>query len=199
MLCYHGTSADNLDSILREGLRCDADKLWSCSMSEIYFWGQRFIDEEGLEDSCNPESYQLHQAMESSIFSLALAKDCRPIIVVFEIDDHEEGEDLSCEHMEGASTVQRDIRPEEIHKILVGPDLSLYRGLFIGTMLARNEMNEGVAVQVMHQLSDMEIRIGQQMRSLEIWPFEDIDPEDFDVVVTKSKTETRTHRELVPA
>lgn len=168
-------------------------------MSEIYFWGQRFIDEEGLEDSCNPEGYQLRQAMESSVFSLALAKDCRPIIVIFEIDDHEEGEDLSCEHMEAASTISRNIPPEEIVKILVGPDLGLYRGLFIGTMLARNEINEGHNAQVMHELSDMEIRIGEQMRSIEIWPFEDIDPEDFDVVVTKSKTETRTHRELVPA
>lgn len=37
-ILYHGTSADNLKSILKDGFKTNCDKIWTPSENGIYFW-----------------------------------------------------------------------------------------------------------------------------------------------------------------
>jgi hypothetical protein len=183
MLGYHGTSADNLESIKREGLKAESDTVWTCSQYGTYFWGDNYVECEGLDD-VDPESYLLEQALDSSIFPLSYAKDCRPIIVVFEVPDNEVETDESCEHMEHANFIPRDISVNEIKKILVGPDLGLLRAYFINIVLQRNEINTETGVMVDRPFSQLEKGIARQFNDFYFCLQEHVYPEDFDVVET---------------
>ena len=46
MLCYHGTSADNLQSIKKHGLSCYKEKIWTASQDAVYCWTLDFIKTE---------------------------------------------------------------------------------------------------------------------------------------------------------
>lgn len=158
MLCFHGTTADNLPSILANGLKCDTDKVWNCSRDKIYFWGKNFIDR-GCDGEFDRERL-ISQAFDSASCGLAAAKDCRAVIIIFELDESEHEDDNSCDNMQEANCVGRDIKPEEIKEILISNDLSLIRGYFIYCMMNRDLYNL--------EFSRLEEKIGRAFGNMEL-------------------------------
>lgn len=145
MLCFHGTSADNLESILQNGLQPNADKVWNCSLDEIYCWPVSSFEDE----------YEaMEMAKSSATIALATSKDCRAVVIAFEIDESELDEDYSCENMDDARVVCRTIKPEEFTQVYVSDDLSLIKGVLIGYCLNRDYYDSSV-------FSEIEIAIGE--------------------------------------
>jgi hypothetical protein len=128
MLCVYGTSADNLPSILANGIRCDADKIWGWSVDGIRVWGKDSV-REGM----------IGQAFDSASCALAKAKDCRAVIVFFELDDEQEN-GSSRYGIQKVNCVGRDIKPDEIKEILISNDLSVIRGYFICLAMYRTQL-----------------------------------------------------------
>jgi hypothetical protein len=156
MLVYHGTSADNLKSIKRDGLVISTDKIWTASLEQVYFWTDRYLDMEypdWREDGIDPKEQLRKQATDSAMCAAAKSKDCRLIVVVCDIPEDEILVDNSCPNMEGASCIDRNILPNEIVDIWVSNDLSLLRGYFIALMMER-ELN---AIE----FSPLEMEIGK--------------------------------------
>lgn len=137
MIGYHGTSADNLESILKNGIVCCPDKRnWVCSENAVYFWGDNFRKHECFEMDEEQSDYLIRdQAVYSAFPSLARAKDCRICLIKIEVPDHEVETDYSCENMDHANCIYRDIKPEEIREISISNDLSLLRGYFIASLM----------------------------------------------------------------
>lgn len=145
MIGYHGTSADNLDSILKHGLLCTnpGPKVWQPSLDEVYFWGDNFVESECDPDD-DDESIEwrlMNEAMNSAVCTIANAKDCRIVIVKFEVPDDEVDTDNSCPSMEAANCIPRNVTMEEIQTIWLSNDLSLLRGYFIWMMMNRDMSN----------------------------------------------------------
>lgn len=166
---FHGTSADNLESILKDGLKCDTDKVWTCSCDEVYLWDIEAVAKEfDIED----EDYKIERArqmaIESAQIACASAKDCRCVVLKIELDDSEIMPDTSCENMKGSGAVciQRDITLNEIVGVEVSNDLSLIKGYFMTLIMDRDYSNL--------ELSKMEMKIAEAFKKAEIYP-EDID------------------------
>lgn len=135
---FHGTSADNLPRILREGIRVDCEKIWTPSRNEVYLWSPAELTragecEEGWQDDCARE-----RAYDSAQCALAKAKDCRAVVFEVEIDSDLTAEDDSCENMTGAVCCSVPIDPKQIKRIWISDDLSLLRGYFIHVMTNLN-------------------------------------------------------------
>lgn len=169
MLCYHGTSADNLNNIRKYGLKSDREKLWTVSHDAVYCWSKNLIKEECLDlvnDSNECHSRLFRAAYDSAFAALSKAKDCRAIIVIFEVDENELESDDSCgAMMQHANCIRRDIKPDEIKEIWVSNDLSLIRGYFIGLMLGRVLSNV--------EFSHFEHKIGEVFEQSEICFYDD--------------------------
>ena len=141
---YHGTSADNLDSILKHGLSTSEGKIWSCSEDAVYLWDPKECAEvNDLDADEDGENEALRMAYESGQIACAIAKDCRIVVVKVEVDSDEVHCDTSCENMEGsgAKCIYRDIKPSEILEIKVSNDFSLLKGYFIGIIANRDYNN----------------------------------------------------------
>lgn len=144
---YHGTSADNLQSILKNGITEGDSKLWNCSESAVYLWDSirlaKANDRDLEEDADCIEQEAFTMANESAQIACSRAKDCRLLVLKILIDDSEVQEDYSCENMEGSGAVvlYRDVLPSEIVEIKVSNDLSLLRGYFINLIIDRNYNN----------------------------------------------------------
>jgi len=169
---YHGTSADNLESILKNGLSINEDKLWTCSEDAVYLWDTLALAEANgrdLEDDADYiEDETFRAARESGEIACAIAKDCRVVVVKVEIDETELSEDNSCENMAGSGAVvlYRNIPLSEIIEIHVSNDLSLIKGYFINLLIGRDYCNV--------DFNKMEIRVAECFKKAEIYP-EDID------------------------
>lgn len=154
--CYHGTTADNLASILSHGLlACPGNRIWNCSDNAVYCWNPAALVEAGEcdEDYSNETAFRM--AFESAQCALGQAKDCRAVIIEFEIPSEELEVDQSCENMDTARCYFGDIPLSAIRKISVSNDLSLLRGYFLALMSDRNYSNI--------ELSDAEARIAKCM------------------------------------
>jgi hypothetical protein len=132
---FHGTSADNLESILKNGLVCDSEKIWSPSEEGVYFWSPDKLVEMGETEEDYKENYAFERAKESAQCALAKAKDCRAVVFEVELDDSEIENDTSCPNMEGAVVIYSNIPLNKIKSIKITNDLSLFKGYFIGLML----------------------------------------------------------------
>ena len=152
MLAMHGTTADNLENILKNGLLCDREKIWSVSTDAVFCWSKNYITANDFEEE---EIYDAlkEQALSSATVGLAKAKDCRAVIIVFNIDDSELEDDDSCPHMDDANCINRNINPSEFVEVLVSEDLSLARGAFIAGLLHRELIN--------FEFSSIEYKIGR--------------------------------------
>lgn len=137
---YHGTTADNLQEILKNGIKCDSNKIWTCSSDEIYLWGVNELAKfEGMEndDLEYKENMAFCRASESAQIACCKAKDCRLLVFKIELPIAEVTYDDSCPNMRrsGAMTICRDIHPEEIVAIKISNELSLIRGYFMGIVM----------------------------------------------------------------
>jgi len=142
-LYYHGTSADNLDGILRDGL-CPGQKNWQCSDSNhIYLWAADKIS--ALEGEADPEGLLFtmkERASSTASIALAYAKDCRRVILEVELDDADVNPDRSARDMDGAVSVEKNIPPEKITRAWVDPEsLAPIQGYFL---MCRHETFAGV-------------------------------------------------------
>lgn len=154
MKYFHGTSADNLASILQYGISCNEEKLWGVSGDEIYLWSPDKMHSEAEDRGISPEELAFQVAFESAQFACAKAKDCRAVILLVELREGTTYPDSSCDNMadRGAMCINRDILPEEIKEIHISNDLSLIRGYFLYmhssneySALEMNEFEERVA------------------------------------------------------
>lgn len=166
---YHGTSADNLKSILRDGLVCNNDKIWTVSEDGIYLWDAIKCGEANdIETNEEMQSEGFRMAFESAQIACAIAKDCRCIVLKIELNENDVETDYSSENMEGRGAVVtfKDIPLKAIKEIKISNDLNLLKGYFIA-MLMNNEFS-GV------EFNKLETRIGQAFKNAEIYP-EDIE------------------------
>lgn len=159
---YHGTSADNLESILKSGLLTNAgEKIWNVSEDKVYCYDSTKLAELEGSDPQDKEELAFSRAFENAQCGLGKSKDCRAIIVIAEIDENELEDDFSCPNMEHASCVSRDIKLSEIKEIRVSNDLSLLKGYFLSFMVDRVVSNL--------ELTHLEEKIARAMTTLEIY------------------------------
>ncbi len=167
---YHGTSADNLPSILKNGLSCSEIKLWSCSNDETYLWSvDKVMEAEDLEDEDEAQNYAFRFANESAQCACVYSNDCRLVVLKIELEEKEVYPDRSCENMEGRGCVciDRNILPSEIVEIKVSNDLSLLKGYFISLMLTNDYFN-------LDDLTPLQLKIAKALQGAELYP-EDVE------------------------
>lgn len=141
-LFYHGTSADNLPSILKNGILPDQDSNWQDSEPRtVYLWcPERYAAAESNEGADVEEKHRVAfiRAAESAEFGLARAKDCRRVVLTVALDPESISDDTSSENMHGAVAHYGAIPPHSIVGIHADKDsLDLFRGYFIGGVMAR--------------------------------------------------------------
>lgn len=131
---YHGTSADNLESILKNGLLCSSEKIWECSNDEIYAWNPEYFSKEECSEDGHEGAFR--NASESAQIACSFAKDCRIVVVKFSLEDKTE-EDYSCEgnKLPGAVCIQRDVALEEIDEIQISNNLSAFKPFFLSLII----------------------------------------------------------------
>lgn len=163
---YHGSTADHLADILKNGLRA-GKKNWKVSEDDsVYFWSPKALAEANREDyDSEPRHFHdnaFQRASDSAMFAVATAKDCRRIVVAVELEDVEVSADFSCDNMQGAvSTWNEDglVPASKIRAIWIdGNDLSILRGYFLGMRISR-ENDLGMEVEI----SEMEREVAQTM------------------------------------
>lgn len=161
-ILYHGTSADNLKSILKNGFSINCDKIWTPSENGIYFWSPDKLIEYKESDEDFADNDAIKRAFDSATCSLGKSKDCRAVIFEIEVSDEEYNdlcEDTSCPNMKGAIVSYSNINLKYIKKIYISDDLSLLRGYFISLMMER-ELNNLT-------FSDLELKIGKAFKNFE--------------------------------
>lgn len=169
---FHGTSADNLNSILKHGLSVSKEKIWTCSQDGIYLWDVLELAKANGRDLDEDASYIEYEAFrmarESGELACAKAKDCRVVVIKIELDDSELYDDESCENMagSGAKVIYRDIKPHEILEIQVSQDLAMLRGYFINLIIDRDYCNI--------YFERLERKIAECFKDAQIYP-DDID------------------------
>lgn len=149
MIVYHGTIADNLKSILKNGLLCSkGGRNWTVSGYALYFWSPRRLEERGEADEGEGEKRAKEYASQSAEFGLAKARNCRRIILELEIPDDDLLDDSSCPGMTGAVCTTRDVHPSEIRKIWIDKDdLSSFKLYFLA---ARSDRDIAVPLELSH-------------------------------------------------
>ena len=158
---FHGTSADNLKNILKNGFDPYQSKIWTVSENGIYFWSpDKLVEYKNCEED-NKIEYSIQMAYDSATCALAKSKDCRAVVFEVEIDDEEFCEDTSCPNMEGAVVIFDEVPASCIKKIWISEDLSLFRGQFIGSMMNRNLNNI--------EFSDVERKIGEMFKNSDFY------------------------------
>ena len=135
MKVYHGTSADNLQSILEHGFdgMFHGEQIWSCSAGMNYFWNPADLKRaEGLDSMEDAIQYAKQHAKESAEVSLGHAKDCRRVVFEVEIPRNELDRDTSCRNMEGSVMTPATVPPSAIKKIWIDEgSLEAMKGYFI--------------------------------------------------------------------
>lgn len=169
---YHGTSADNLKSILKHGIAINQQKIWNCSDNAVYLWDVEKlaeVDSNGDDTQQEKEQRAFQRASESAQIATIKSKQGACIVLKIELDEDEISRDDSHENMEGhgAVCIRRAVTPSEIKQIHVSNDLTLLKGYFIGMML-QNELFDP------SDLSPVERKIGEAMQKAEIYP-KDVD------------------------
>lgn len=169
---FHGTTADNLSSILKNGLSCNEEKLWNCSRDAVYLWcpiALALAEANGRdleEDADYIIDEAIYQAFESSMFSLGKSNDCRAIVIELELDEDEVFVDDSCENMQHARCTFRDISIEEIKSIRISNDFSLLKAYFLSLGI---DMDYSAI-----ELTDIERKVATVFKNTEHYLFEEL-------------------------
>lgn len=159
---FHGTSADNLKSILRHGLNPENQKkIWTVSFRGVYLWSPDALVESGDTEEEYKIDYAKEQAYSSAQMGLAMSKSGKCVVFEIELDDSLVEPDQSCENMGGAVVCLETITPKQIKAVYVSPDLSLMKGYFIALCMGR-DMFAG-------EFSRLERQIGEAFGKAEIY------------------------------
>lgn len=113
-------------------------------------------------------------ALDSATCALAASKNVKPVVVIVDIPEEWVEPDTSCDNMDYAEMCLTDVPYSYIKAILIGPDLGLFRGFFISSMLGR----EWSA----HEFSDIEIRVAEALKEVWIDPEDIVNPEDLEEI-----------------
>lgn len=159
---FHGTSADHLKSILRKGLRPDCGKVWNPSLNEVYLWSPDKLTESGDTEADYANDYAKQRAYENAQIALTLAKSGQCVVLEVELDDSLVEEDGSCENMTGAVACAVTIKPAQIKRVWISPDLSLLRGYFIAQAKRMTEFPS-------FRFSDLECKIADAISKAELY------------------------------
>jgi hypothetical protein len=158
---FHGTSFDNLKSILRDGLNPEhPEKVWTVSEYGVYMWSPDKLVEAEEADAKWKDETAKDRAYESAQMNLALAKSGKCIVLEIELDEELVSDDVSCERMTGAVVCTENISPKQIKSVWISPDLSLLKGYFIAIAMDR-DLFAG-------EFSTMERTIGNVFKQAEI-------------------------------
>lgn len=128
--CFHGTSADYLDAILRDGLGGEyrRDRIWTVSNPHhTYWWSTRWLAHYGEESLQAAYDRAFSQAVDNGALALLRAKDARLVVIEARIPCDWLEEDRSCDNMEGAVCTNRRIPPELFRSVKVSQDLSIMK------------------------------------------------------------------------
>jgi hypothetical protein len=160
---FHGTTADNLKAILRDGFSPDTDKIWTVSENGVYFWSPDKLAEMGecSEDEDDKRECGKRFAFDSATCGLAKAKDCRAVVFEVELDPEDLSEDTSCDNMEGAFVHYGHVSPDRIKAVWITEDMSLIRGYYIALMMERDMNNL--------EFSAVEKMVGKAFQKAEIY------------------------------
>lgn len=141
MKVYHGTSADNLASILANGFDgMHGEQVWTCSAGLNYFWNPADLKRScGLDTMEDAISEAKRQAKESAEAALAKAKDCRRVVFEVDIPRSELSKDTSCQNMDGAVMASGTVSPDRITAIWIDEEpLTMLQGYFIACGMDRD-------------------------------------------------------------
>jgi len=175
---FHGTSADNLQSILEKGFSPDEEKIWNVSENGVYAWSvEKLAEEEGIEDEDEQSKLELakSRAFDNATCALGASKDCRAVVFQIEYEEEEFQEDYSCDNMNGAFVCYGKISSQSIKAAWISEDFSLVKGWFIGSMMGRDMNNlefsevERVAGKFLYNSCEIsEYIFGSELTPLEI-------------------------------
>jgi len=159
---FHGTTADNLKKILRDGLDPYAEnKVWTVSDKGVYLWSPDELAKQGDTDEEYKMEYAKDQAYSSAQMGLGLSKSCQCVVFEIELDESEVEEDTSCENMGGAFVCFKTITLDKIKAVWKSPDLSLLKGYFIALAMGR-DMFAG-------EFSRLEKQVGEMFSKTDIY------------------------------
>jgi hypothetical protein len=128
--CFHGTSADHLDAILRDGLGGEyrRNRIWNVSNPHhTYWWSTRELAKHGEESLEFAYARAFEQALDNGAFALLRARDARLVVIEARIPCSWLMEDNSCDNMEGAVCTDYRIPLALIRSVRVSQDLSIMK------------------------------------------------------------------------
>lgn len=167
----HGTSADNLDSILEHGI-IPGNANWICSHSEmVYFWDIESMDDYGDDDEDEKTTYNskfnqaFQQACWSAEFSLYNSVDCRRVVIEVDIPKHFFTRDYSCQNMSDQAVESIPVDSKYITRIWVDKhDLSWFKPYFaIGRL--ENDLSNGVDLNTVELLMVKALQKSEDFRN----------------------------------
>jgi hypothetical protein len=160
---FHGTSEDNLRSILKNGLNPLTEaKLWHPSGQGVYLWSPDALVETGEAEGDNDKDFMARErAYDSAQAAMAKGKKGRCVVFEIELDSDSVEPDYSCQNMDGAVVCLDHIPPSAIKQVWISPDLSLLKGYFMAQVL-QNEL-------FVNTFSEMEKQIAKIFLSMEFY------------------------------
>lgn len=160
---FHGTSFDNLKSILKNGLEPDfANKVWSVSGHGVYLWSPDELVKCGETDEEYKNDRAKQFAYESAQMTIGLSKSGKCVVFEIELEESELENDESCENMSGAMVCNRTVSVSEIKSVWISPDLSLLKGYFISIAMRRDLFAQA--------FTDLQRKIGEVFANAEFYP-----------------------------
>lgn len=141
MKLYHGTSADNLKAILKDGFNgMRGNQIWKVSAGLNYFWNPADMVGSECETQEEAESRTQQYAKESAECGLAKAKDCRRVVFEIEITQKQFkslfSEDNSCKNMDFAVMATETISAKFITRYWIDENsLDFFRCYFAGIQM----------------------------------------------------------------
>jgi hypothetical protein len=112
MLCYHGTTLENLQ-ILLNGDKSDIDSAWTCSDSDdtFYVWPlNKVMTANDIESKSEAKGQGIQQAFEAGQIQAAMVgKSTKIVVLELDIYSQDLQDDYSCDTMAGiASFIDSD-------------------------------------------------------------------------------------------
>ncbi len=184
MKVYHGTSADNLPSILEHGFdgMYHGEQVWTCSAGLNYFWNPAHLKKScGLDTMADAINEAKRMAKDSAEAALGYAtKDCRRVVFEVELKGIEWSKDTSCQNMDGAIMVSGTVPASAITAIWIDAEpLTALKGYFIACGMDRDlrcEMElskvDRVIGEAFKASSDAMCKIFELLSDMELIPFD---------------------------